>query len=136
MSESNDGQEEASIDQNELAQFKKDVVRFLQLPELIKETEEPAKQLKAELKELEKSLQLFMKQNDINQCTIPENIGGGVLVIKPSTTREPAKKEHMKKGMESFLKKRNIEATYEEIEKEINNQREIVTKNGLKRVKK
>lgn len=127
---------EASIDEQDQAQFRADVVRYLTLPELIKQADEQPKQLKAELKELEHNIADFMKQHNIDRCNIPDEIGGGLLVPKTSTTKTPVKKEHYKTAAETFFKKRGIDATYEEIEKEIEDLRDYQTKNALKRIKR
>lgn len=126
----------SSVDEDARANFRRDVVEYLNLPEQIKVAEEPVRQMKTRFKELEKSIQGFMKTQDINQCIIPEEIGGGVLVMKSSTTKEPVKKENWERGINQFLKKRNIDATFDDVKELIDGEREYVTKSGLKRIKK
>ncbi len=128
--------EENSIDQGDLATFREKVVRYLTLPEEIKQAQNPIKAMKEELADLEGEISRFMKDQDIAQCTIPDSCGGGVLVIQSSTRKPAPKKENIKKGVEAFLRKRGVEASYDDIEKEIEGTREYVTTTTLKRVKR
>jgi hypothetical protein len=128
--------EENSIDAGELASFREKVVRYLTLPDEIKQAQIPIKAMKEEVAELEGEISRFMKDQDIAQCTIPDNCGGGVLVIHSSTKKPAPKKENIKKGVEAFLRKRGIEGSYDDIEKEIEVTREYVTTSTLKRVKR
>ena len=136
-------EQNVSIDQEDMALFRRDVVRYLTIPDEIAEKDVPLKlmkeevaQLKAEQVELEVRIQTFMKQQDIARCAIPAENGGGILTINQKTSRGPVKKENYQKGIEAFLRKRGVEATYDEVEQEINETREFVSKNGLKRIKK
>ena len=144
MSESGSEAGESSFDHvDDMSAFRPKVYRYLKLPEEIEKHSEPLKQLKEEIAQLKAEqvelaahIQQFMKEANINRCNIPPEEGGGVLELKASTTTPAVKKDNYKRGIESFLKKRGINATYEDVEKEIDETRETVTKNTLKRVKK
>jgi len=126
--------EESSIDQNDLNHFREMVMEFMSLPEIIKTEEEPIKQKKARLKELELGIQTFMKERDYNHIEVPEEVGGGLLMVTPSSTKTTIKKDNWSKGFSAFCAKRGIEdVTFEEFESEVQNTRDTVVKNVLKR---
>ena len=128
---------DASLDEEDLASFRNQVVEYLQLPERIKTAEEPVKQMKARKKQLEANIQEFMKQQDIAQCNIPEDVGGGVLVLKTATRKSALKKDNWKLGIENAMRKRGIDQlTAEQVIEEVNATRELVTSHDLKRIKR
>lgn len=126
---------EASEDNPAFTQFKEDVREWLNLPEQIKTAKEPIKLLEVRLKELEVSILQYMRKEGIEQCEIPDTFGGGVVVPKSSTAKSAVKTENRQRAFEALVKKRNIEATYDDYENEIEGTRELVTTSKLKRVK-
>ena len=127
--------DEDPIDENDLREFKETVIEYFDIPKQIKALEEPVKTLKAKKKACEETIMAFMKQKDITQCTIPAECDGGVLVIAPSTTKTAVKKDNWTKGFEAFARKRQLDITFEELEAEVEETRERVTKHKLKRRK-
>lgn len=136
MSESASEAPESSIDEGDMAQFKEDVKRFLLLPEQIAAAKEPIKEMTKEYKELEASITAFMTNANIPECNISKELGGGKLKLVTQKKTPAPKKDNYKSGIEAFLKKRAIDATFEEIEEEINKTREQVETTTLKRHKK
>ena len=134
--QSGSGVDEGSIDNNDLAEFKQVVFEYMALPEKIKQSEEPVKQLKSRHKECEKTIIDFMRQRGIKHCKCPEDVGGGMLVLGESVTKAPIKKDNWSRGTEEFFKKRGIQANFSELEKEVDATRDTVEKYALKRRKK
>lgn len=78
----------------------------------------------------------FMKESNVGHVEVPAEIGGGFLVITPSTTKAPLKKDSWSKGFDSFCKKRKLEnISFQEFETEVQDTRETVIKSVLKRKK-
>lgn len=133
---SEDSQQEVSLNETELNEFREQVKEYLRLPTEIKEAEEPIKQLKARYKELNQDILDFMKDHGLAFVNIPTEAGGGSLVAQNSVKKEAIKKENWNKGINEFLRKRGIQATYEDVEEEVNITRETKASVTLKKRKK
>jgi len=127
---------DVSMDEGDLNQFREQVKEYLRLPGEIKEAEEPIKQLKARYKELNQDIIEFMKDHGLTYVNIPEEVGGGSLMVQNSLKKEPVKRENWSKGINEFLRKRGIQATYDDVEEEVNNTRETHAAVALKKRKK
>jgi archaellum component FlaC len=128
--------DQASIDEGDLNQFREQVKEYLRLPTEIQDAEEPVKQLKARYKELNNDILEFMKDHGLTYVNIPEEVGGGSLMVQNSIKKEAIKKENWSKGINEFLRKRGIQATYDDVEDEVNNTRETKAAMTLKKRKK
>jgi len=128
--------EENSIDERDIGQLRQLVIEYLKLPVQIKELEEPVKQLKARQKELNQEILDFMKAHNVTFLNIPEEAGGGTLVAQNTVTKTPIKKDNWNKGVTEFLRKRGIDATFDDVIQEVNGTRETVANTALKKQKK
>lgn len=130
------GVDMADISETDKAQFKKMVLEWAALPEQIKLASEPVKQLKARHAETETLILDFMSKNQLTHCGLPEECGGGNLVIGKSTVKEALKKDNWERGINNLAKKRKIKLTYAEVEQFVNETRGMKEKQKLKRRKK
>ena len=126
----------ADISEADMAQFRKTVVEWANLPEQIKLASEPVKQLKTRMNETETMILDFMTKNQLTHCGLPEECGGGNLVIGKSTVKEALKKDNWERGINNLAKKRKIKLTYAEVEQFVNETRGMKEKQKLKRRKK
>lgn len=128
--------DENSIDERDIGNLRQLVIEYLALGPEIKELEEPVKQRKARQKELNQEILDFMKAHNVTFLNIPEEAGGGTLVAQNSVTKTAIKKDNWNKGVTEFLRKRNIDATFDEVVQEVNSTRETVANMSLKKQKK
>lgn len=125
------------MDKAEMAEFRANVIEYLQLPGEIKELEEPVKQAKARKKELEQYVLDWMKANKFTHVTIPEEVGGGTLLTNNVVSKGTVKKENWSKGFANYCHKRGLEEVdFEEVEREVKQTLEPTVTTKLKKLKK
>ena len=126
-----------SIDETAKDDFRNKVSEYLEIPEEIKRLQEPVKQLKARHKELEIEISDFMRKNELEQCRVSDDYGGGLLVLNTSTKKSGIKMANWEKGIDDFLRKRNIQGvSASDVIADVEKTREFDTVQVLKRIKR
>lgn len=133
---------EGSADPGEeqrLAEFKVAVKRLLSLPAEIKVDNEPVKEKKEELKQLQEYVKEFMIEHETPQVKVSNTES---LVLSTTTKLEATKAANWEQGLRVFCQKRGIEyvegdnGTFDEYRQDVDGTREQKTTHTLKRVKR
>lgn len=93
-----------------LSTFRTEVSRFSEIDRQIKTAEEQIKPLKEtigalkkEKLELKNSICIYMSENDVEKCNLPETVGGGSIIYKKRKTIKPVTKEVIREELQQFF---------------------------------
>ena len=90
--------------------FRNDVSRFSEIDRRIRQAEEQLKPLKETLTGLKKektdlktNICVYMGENDIEKCNLPEGVGGGSIMYKKRKVVKPVTKEVIRDELQRFF---------------------------------
>lgn len=92
-----------NIFRNEVSRFSDIDRRIKQAEEQIKPLRETIVSLKKEKTDLKNNICVYMGQNDIEKCNLPETVGGGAIIYTKRKVIKPITKEVIRDELQRFF---------------------------------